>query len=331
MFQEDSLSVRPSTVRHSGQLTPQQVLRQLPGNATPAQQDSAIQQHIKASPIHWSNRPDTLHLPGQPVSKSFRNIDLPKYYKESFFSGDSLFHPELPGGRRGVAGDPIPYSISGDNLITSLLLGCFVLAMIAFANSRQFIIRQVKTLFYVPRENTTIATETASELRFQLFLVLQTCLLFSILYFFYIRAHVSATFIIEQYEIIGIYAGIIATYFLVKAIAYGITDWVFFDRRSNGRWMKSFLFLISAEGVLLFPGVMLQAYFNMSLDSVIGYVTGVVILFKLLSFYKTYIIFFRRKGLFLQIFLYFCALEILPLLSLWSVLAMVTSYLKINF
>ena len=222
MFQEDSLSVRPSTVRHSGQLTPQQVLSQLPGNATPAQQDSAIQQHIKASPIHWSNRPDTLHLPGQPVGKSFRNIDLPKYYKESFFSGDSLFHPELPDGRRGVAGDPIPYSISGDNLITSLLLGCFVLAMIAFANSRQFIIRQVKTLFYVPRENTTIATETASELRFQLFLVLQTCLLFSILYFFYIRAHVSATFIIEQDEIIGIYAGIIATYFLVKTIAYGI-------------------------------------------------------------------------------------------------------------
>ena len=154
MFQEDSLSVRPSTVRHSGQLTPQQVLSQLPGNATPAQQDSAIQQHIKASPIHWSNRPDTLHLPGQPVGKSFRNIDLPKYYKESFFSGDSLFHPELPGGRRGVAGDPILYSISGDNLITSLLLGCFVLAIRVSSSSDRLKLSsmyRVKTPRLLPR------------------------------------------------------------------------------------------------------------------------------------------------------------------------------------
>ena len=35
------------------------------------------------------------------------DVQLPQYYREGFFSKDTLFHPELPGGRYGVAGDPI--------------------------------------------------------------------------------------------------------------------------------------------------------------------------------------------------------------------------------
>lgn len=83
--------------QHGSQLTPKQVLSWLPKNATPAQQDSMIRAHIKPSEIHWSEMPDTLHLPGHKPGKSFRDVSLPQYYRESFFSKDSLFHPELKG------------------------------------------------------------------------------------------------------------------------------------------------------------------------------------------------------------------------------------------
>ena len=339
MFQNDSIVVaaantdgQKSVIRqHAGQPTPHQVLSWLPRDATPEQQDSAIQMHIKPSEIHWSANPDTLHLPGQTKGKSFRDVSLPQYYRESFFSKDSLFHPELPGGRLGVAGDPVPYTIVGDNFIASLLIGCFILAMIAFANLRQFIVHQAKNFFYVPREESFTISETSNALRFQLFLVLQTCLLSSILYFFYTRHLAGDTFNIENYQMIGVYAGIIAVYFLVKAIAYWTCGLVFFEKKKNGQWIKAFLFMISAEGVSLFPLVMLQTYFDLSTESVLIYVSIVIILFKLLSFYKTYTIFFHRSGAFLQIILYFCALEIIPLLALWGVLTMINSYLKINF
>ena len=95
------------TMTHS-QPTPSQVIGWLPKDATPAQMDSAIQRHIKPSEIHWSERPDTLHLPGHSAGKSYRDVSLPQYYRESFFSTDSMFHPELVGGRLGVAGAPIP-------------------------------------------------------------------------------------------------------------------------------------------------------------------------------------------------------------------------------
>lgn len=177
--------------------------------------------------------PDTLHLPGHTKGKSLRDVSLPQYYKESFFSNDSLFHPELKGGRQGVAGDPVPYTVAGDNLITSLLIGCVLLSMLTFARSGRFIATQAKNFFFRSKLGPTTIIETSGEVRFQLFFVLQTCLFFAIGYFFYIRTFVSDTFIIEQYQIIGIFTAILAAYFLVKAIAYALTGWVFFDKKKT--------------------------------------------------------------------------------------------------
>ena len=317
--------------KHSGGLTPKQVLSWLPKNATPAQQDSMVRAHIKPSEIHWSGMPDTLHLPGHKPGKSFRDVSLPQYYRESFFSKDSLFHPELKGGRMGVAGDPVPYTVAGDDFVTTLLLLCFLLACVAFSKSRHFILRQAKTFFRTPSFGTTVITETSNELRFQLFLALQTCLLVAIGYFIYSRASISDTFTIDQYQVISIYAGFVAVYFLLKAMLYSVVGWVFFDRKKNEQWMKSYLFLVSCEGVMLFPVIMLMTYFDLSLDAAMIYALVVIGLVKILSFYKIYIIFFRRNGAFLQIFLYFCALEMVPFAVLIGGLVLMSHYLKINF
>lgn len=312
-------------------LTPKEVLSWLPADATPAQQDSAIQHHIKPGKIRWSSRPDTLHLPGHPVPDKHHKITLPQYYRESYFSKDSLFHPEINGGRPGVAGDPIPYTIANDDFMTSLLLGCFILGCVAFSHSKDFILRHVKNFFRTPRSGTTVITETTAEIRFQLFLGVLTSLLLGILYFLYMRTYLGDTFILEQYKIIGICSGVVAIYFLVKAFIYWFTGWVFFDKRSTRQWLKTYLFILSSEGLLLFPLVMLQAYFNLSTKSSIIYSLFVIVLVKMLSLYKSYSIFFGRGWAFLQIILYFCALEIIPLFTLWSVLGVIADYLKINF
>ena len=96
------------------------------------------------------------------------NVELPQYYKQNFFSTDSLWHPELNGGRYGIAGDPVPYTIRGDNMITALLLCCFILAFVAFSKSRWFIMRQTKQFFRTERSGTTVITETTNEFRFSL-------------------------------------------------------------------------------------------------------------------------------------------------------------------
>ena len=178
---------------------------------------------------------------------------------------------------------------------------------------------------------TTVISETSNELRFQFFLMLQTCLQLSLLFFFYTRAAISDTFIIEQYKVIGWFAGGILVYFLLKILAYTIIDLTFFDSKKNEQWLKSYLFIISIEGLLIFPAVMLVAYFGLELQHAMIYSIIIIVLLKILSFYKTNLIFFRQNGSFLQNILYFCALEITPLIALWGTLAMINGYLKINF
>ena len=332
MLGEDGQPVAAPQQRQHFQPTPAQVLSWLPRNATPEQQDSAIQANIKPSEITWSQQPDTLHLPGHSKGKSWRDVNMPKYYRESYFTGKPFFHPELFGGRLGVAGDPVPYSIARDNVITLLLLGCFVLALIAYAKSKGFILRQAKDFFRPPHnEKLTSISETSGELRFQLFLVLQSSLLMALIFFFYVQRNITDTFIIDQYQAIGVFAAIITAYAMLKAVAYSVTGWVFFDRRRNDLWMKSFLFLLAMEGVCIFPIVMLRAYFDMPVHTTLLSTAIVLGIFKLLSLYKSYLIFFRNGGHSLQIFLYICTLEIIPLAMLIGALMITTANLKVDY
>ena len=313
---------------------PYKVLHELPKDATPAQQDSALQTVYsnntytkKATPI------DSLSLLNRcNVKNNLEKVELPQYYKQNFFSTDSLWHPELNGGRYGIAGDPVPYTIREDNMITALLIGCFVLAFVALSKSRWFIMRQAKSFFRVQRSGTTEMTETTNEFRFQFFLVALTCLLLSLVAFFYAQEYNSDTFLVSsQYQLIAMFFGVFAGYFSLKALLYSFVNWVFFERRQNGQWMRSYLFTTAVEGVLMFPMVISQAYFGLSVKNTIIYVAAVVFLTRLLSLYKSFLIFFRQKGGFVQIILYFCALEMVPLLILSGVLAVLINYLNINF
>lgn len=312
---------------------PYQVLRALPKDATPAQQDSAIQATFQPKEVRYSNRPDTLHLPGYGKGKSALEVTpLPKYYKESFFANDTLFHPERSGGRYGVAGDTVPYTVRGDNAMTIILLVGFISMIISASESRRFIIKQLKSIFYLPKYFDTALSETSSELRFQLFMVALTSLLYAVIILYYSTRYISDTFIIDShYQLTGIFLGLTLGYFIFKAIIYTIVNWTFFGVKRNLHWLKALLFLVSSEGMLLFPVVLLLSYFNLNVKTALIITSIILILVKTVTFYKSYVIFFRRKSLFLQNILYFCALEIVPLAAFWGFVDMMSNYLKINF
>lgn len=312
-------------------LRPYEVLRSLPADATPAQQDSAIQAVFRPGPVHYSSRPDTLHLPGHTPGKAIGDVSLPEYYREGFFSRDTLFHPELDGGRYGVAGDPVPVTMRSDDIVTLLLMACFAIAITAISRSLRFIGRQAKGFFYAPRDDRDDVSETSTEVRFQLFLVLQTCLLLSLLQYSYTLEYIGTTFVLDSpYQLMAVFLGMFVAYFLVKALLYTVVNITFFGRRRNRLWFKSQLFITSVEGIMLFPIVLLMVYFEMSAQAVLYCVIFVLIIVKILTFYKCYVIFFRRINGFLQIILYFCALEIAPLAALWGALVLTGNCLKIN-
>lgn len=263
--------------------------------------------------------------------KKFQLTDF-KFAEEGYFKGNKFFKLERGNNHAdGVSGVLAPYAVSNDNVIAATLLGCFVMAMVAFSLSRNFIERQIKSFFRVSRSKE-LAIETNEEMRFQTILIAQTSLLGSILYYLFVRDLGGGRLSNDtQLGAIGCFFGVFVAYFLFKYLVYGFVNWVFFDRKNNGQWRRTQVFLSSLEGVLLFPIVLLLVYFSLSLHAALIYTLIVMLCVKMLSFYKSYSIFFKRMGASLQIILYFCALELMPLMVLWGVLFITDNYLIINF
>ena len=151
--------------RNTAGMTPYRVLQELRPDATEDQKDSAIQAHFKVGDIAYNTRTDTMTTFGIRVLK-VKPFEKTRFMDTTYFHGGKYFHPELGLPRVGVAGDPAPYLLRNDNTITSLLLGCFLLAMFSFSFSKNLFLQQLKNFFFVPRSVAEM-TETALERRFQ--------------------------------------------------------------------------------------------------------------------------------------------------------------------
>lgn len=326
----DSLS-QPSTSQtavqttdggHAAHRTPEQTLSRLQKTAAPQQQDSAPGAAKKYREIDWSTRENPLRTPQlQADVQDTLALDRPMYYSKSLVQKDSIYRPECTVQRPGVAGDPIPYSFAADDLIISVLLGCCIFSAIAIFKSGNFIARQLRNFFRPIREGTTEIHETGEELHFQLLMVLQTALMAAMVAYISIQLFSSARIAEADYALIGIFTAVMVGYFLLKAFLYRLVGWVFFDRKRNEQWIKSALFLISSEGIALLLAVVLLIFFDLSPKIAIIYTAAIIAIVKILSFYKSHIIFFKKDKAYLQSFLYFCALELMPLVSLWGLLA----------
>jgi hypothetical protein len=312
--------------------TPYQVLRSLPKDATPAQQDSAIQAWLEPREIRYSEQPDTLHLPGESIPKDLKVVNLPQYYRENFFSNDTLYHEELSVQNYfGMAGDPVPYSYANDNLVTSLLIIGFLIIAFSFSRMPNFIVGQTKNFIH-PSKNSLSLSETSGEIYMQIALTGLTCIVYALLYYLYATEFVAKTYVTSsEYVLLSIFFGMFVGYYLLRFGLYTIVNNLFFNSSDNKNFLTSLLYISTLEGLLLYPVLALLASMHLPAQNAIWYCIAVLVLVKIMTFYKSFTIFFKQNGFFLQIILYFCALEMIPLITLWGGLSVIVDILKINF
>lgn len=261
---------------------------------------------------------------GQPVGQSRHDGDS--------FSGKALLHSEQSGGSFDADGTSVPYSVRNDDVVILILVGCAIAAVVALSRVRNFVVQQFKTLFYRPSENEKAVKETKGEMLFMAILALSACLIIGLLCYFYCLHFVGTTFALpSNYLLIAVFLGWTVVYFIGKILLASWVNQVFFGMKKNEQWMKAFFFLQAIEGVLMQCVVLLWFYFGLSLQATLLAVVGVVVLVKMLSLGKCLAIFFDRKVVNLHFFLYFCALEVMPLLVFWSGVTFIGNNLKIIF
>ena len=227
-------------------------------------------------------------------------------------------------------GIPVPYSLQSDDFITSLLYATVVVAIVALAQSRDFFARELKVFFREPSRDYEFYTETAVAVRFQIFLGFQTCLLLALATFLFTTHYIPGiTTVTAQHNFILILVGCFMGYFIVKGLIQSLVGWVYFESQENRRWQKSQLFLVGVEGLPLLPIVLLLCYYSMSFMAAQILCFLVVTFVKILTFYRCYAIFFQKNRPRLQIFLYFCTLEIVPMLAFYGIMVQVINTLRV--
>lgn len=335
MTQTDSISVQQTqslptkTVGHKGPLpfNAARIIDALPEDATPAQQDSAIQANLPERIRIRSTRPDTLEIPGIPAKKSQSLSELSHHYRQTFFDGNHFMHPEVSDSRLGVQEAPLPYRLRTDDGITAIVLVLFMLMLVIFSKSKKALLKQAKELFNPPREYHNLFNDEPDNQQHSIGVLVCLALLTLSLQLFSLNGQESylITTPVVPYLTLLLNVLIVTVYYLFKKLSYRFVNWIFFDKTKNKKWQETYSFTYAIEGLLLFPLVLLTIYFDLNTLHAWLYIGFVVFLTRIILLYETYIIFFPKIHGILHLIVYFCALEITPLLMLCRVLAFINN------
>lgn len=288
------------------------------------------------------------------VPAAFAADSLPASPAEPAFCLDSVLRggvTDLPAGRpeipwadpqpfsfketagyslEGVAGDPLPYRFRSDDFVTSALMISFFLMVWTIARGWHFLMMGMKDFFRDRVRDNLFAERTDTEMSGQIFLIFQTCFLLGILFFDYTQERMTEVFNnVSPYLILGVGVGSCCLYYLLKVLLYACVNNVFFDRERASRWTEAYLLSVFVLGMALLPLVLLVVYFDLSFGNLRVLFILILGMAKILLFYKCFRIFFNCLTGGLHLILYFCALEILPLLVLWRALVYANNNLTV--
>lgn len=232
----------------------------------------------------------------------------------------------------GPEGIPIPYSPRMDDGINVLLLCCFFLSSYVLSRSRKFLLQLVKD-FLLHRERTSIfATSTATDMRYLLLLILQTCVLAGVIVFnCFSDVQPELVHHVPPFLLLGVYIGICLLYLFLKWLLYSFLGWIFFDESTTAIWLESYSTLLYYLGFALFPFVLFIVYFDLNLQLTIIIGSFLAFFVKLLMFYKWLKLFCDNLYGSLLLILYFCALEIMPCFVLYRGMMQLNDILIIKF
>lgn len=306
--------------------TPYQAIRLLPHGATEDQKDEIVQKYFAPVIVAPSQRPDTLSLPGL-KAKAPGLKDLPGY-RDGFFKGNAYLHPELKVVINGIAGDPIPYRLRTDVFVTSTLLLSFFVVMFILARSMHVLGTQLKNFFYNRDRNQIFTLKSDSEMKNQSFIILLACFLLTILFFNYTELKLTSVFNrVSPYKLLAIDMGILLVYYFFKYLYYALFNWTFFSGQKRSQWLNAYNLIILCRASCYFPLVLLVVYFDLNINTTIIAFLSILAVSEILVIFKAKQIFFVYKFGLVHLFLYFCTLEMAPLLVLWKALVTSNEYL----
>ena len=232
----------------------------------------------------------------------------------------------------GMPGEPLPYLLHTDWMITIILFLCILGTTFAFSKEEKYLLQQLKASFNNRERSSMFDEVTTSDIHYKILLMLHSCVLLGFCFYYYYANHTPELFAqIPHIKILGGYTLSICLFIFLKSTLYRFINWVFFQKVKNSLWIASFFNLFIWLGVLMLPIVLVTIYFDISSQKSL-LMMGILIIFAKFSlFWICFSNFFEKIHGVFHLILYFCALEILPDLLFWKGIELVNNNLILNF
>jgi hypothetical protein len=263
------------------------------------------------------------------------------FYKE-FFARDTLLWEDsllFRDRRQEVAtrteetGKLLPETLQRNDAANALLLGTLLFLLVILHFSSKSLRTRFSKLFLSSNLNAeSTEAETSEALRVHICFTFQTALLLALLFCFYAqnRGHLELM-TLSTLHLLGIYTVLLLAFIVTKQYLTHIVNSIFFTRQQCRRWTENFMTIFAIQSLALFPITLVAIYFDLPVKIVFQALLIVLLFVKSLTLIKSFTIFFRHLHGVLHLFVYFCALEALPIAVGWATLVAVTQKLTTYF
>lgn len=222
----------------------------------------------------------------------------------------------------GIEGEPQPSLPTADDGLVGCLLLALLLGVEIVVHSWRYLQHAVADFFY-PREHVNIYDERTqdSQLWAGLPLLLFFTLVVGSLSYVYEGATLVALLpsqVAEWSHAIALLAFVLvaAVVLMLRVGVYALVNSVFFEDRVRHVWRQGMRLLILLESIMLGAAAVVAVFAPvLQKEAAVGAVLAIGLV-KILVLIKSHRTFFSRAGGWMHIILYFCTLEMAPLLVL---------------
>lgn len=224
-----------------------------------------------------------------------------------------------------------PYCMTNDNAIMMMFVMNIIGISYVFLMNGAGIIERLKCIFYYESKSTPFNNRTHITRICNILLYIQTLFYSTI---------IASKFILEMklfhcetsiLPLTGTFAILFILVMLFKLISYDAVNAILFDRQKIGEWREFYFFTIKLLGFAFTPAVIAILF----VPEISFVFVKIYLLILLLAYVYTVLnglnkIIFAKRHNYLDIFLYLCALEFLPMGIVWKSILQVSEFLTIK-
>ena len=207
-----------------------------------------------------------------------------------------------------------------DDFLVSILLGAFLILSAVLSDKEGFLGDILKGFFLPREESSKEGFNTMRGVYMRIGTLIVSFLSVAVLISIYVLRLVDIE--ISLGGLILLSFGAVSAFYIIKQSLFWVINWTFFDVRRARLWRHCYANWLMLSGVIIYPCVIFMVFLDCSANTVANALLIWLILAEICLLFKAFHIFLTKKYGVLQLFVYLCTLELIPLLFLGKALVL---------